>query len=161
MQKLFLFFTIFLTVKSLNSQTKKEIIGTISKNACDCVSKINTSIDKASKSKEIYSCITSASTTYQLKNNLFDVLEKVKDSVTKNQTKIDTLTIGSKNINIITDKYYVEIEKYLYENCKELKSIYFSDNTRLENSVSKRKKALKYYDKGIEAFKKQNFGMLL
>lgn len=138
---------------------KLEQIKKISEQACECIAKIDLDKTKKEKSEDIKSCIQAASMDYQIENSLLGSLEKAMDSIQKEGAiKTDSTVIASdKTITINVSENYDKIEAYLYDNCKALKPIYFTDNTESENSFSDRKKAMEFYEKGQIAFSSQNY----
>ena len=137
------------------AQDNVDKIVTVARQACECISKIDTSLDKAEKGKEIKTCITNANLTYQLNTILVETTEKAKDS-SKN-SKVDTLILDKNTFNIVLDEDLEAIEDYLYENCTNMRDIYFSDDKKMKNSLSDKDIALEYYNNGIEAFDNQDY----
>jgi tetratricopeptide (TPR) repeat protein len=124
----------------------------ISKGACECIAEIDSSLGEVEKNAEIKSCITSGILEDQVSNTFLLQLEKVKDTLEKagDITKIDSLSIGGdKNITIVIDKNYDEIEEYLLRNCKAIKQLLMVSDEKHKNSVSDKKKALKHYEEGV------------
>lgn len=157
--KIFLTLVLSLLFTVSFAQDNLEDIKAMSQEACECISKIDTTLSDEEKSEEISSCISSADMAFQLQKKLFKTTEKVIDTLDKIEdlTKIDSITInGDKNI-IITNENYDEIEEYLYENCLALKDIYFSNNQANDKSYSDRKKAMELYEKGVIAFQNQQY----
>ncbi|WP_460220470.1 tetratricopeptide repeat protein [Psychroserpens sp. MEBiC05023] len=147
---------------SLYAQDKSTLkkVKEVSKEACECISDIDVDLSKKEKSEKIKSCITTANLMYQMNQMMTSGLEKVNDTLNKIEdiSKIDSLTIGQGEENIIVmDADYDLIEEHLYENCEELKNIYFTDNKSYKNSYSNRNKAMKFYEKGQVAFANQEF----
>ncbi len=137
------------------AQDNVDKIVTVARQACECISKIDTSLDKAEKGKEIKACITNANLTYQLNNILVESTEKPKDS--SKTSKVDTLILDKNTFNIVLDEDLEAIEDYLYENCTNMRDIYFSDDKKMKNSLSDKDIALEYYNNGIEAFDNQDY----
>lgn len=154
---LFLCFLTLFTYAQVGDNLNK--IKKISEQACECIAKIDLDKSKKEKSEDIKTCIQSTSLGYQIENSLLGSLEKTMDSI-KNEDDIktdSTVVATDRNIVINVSENYEEIEEYLYDNCPALKAIYFTDNTESKNSISDKKKALKYYDKGQSAFANQNY----
>nr|WP_321234025.1 tetratricopeptide repeat protein [uncultured Psychroserpens sp.] len=148
-----------ISISAQDDQTSKKVKA-VSKEACVCIGEIDLDLNKKEKSEKIKSCITTANLMYQMNQMMTSGLEKVNDTLNKIEdiSKIDSLTIaeGEQNI-IVMDSDYDLIQEYLYENCPELKSTYFTDNEATENSYSDRKKAMKFYEKGQVAFANQEY----
>jgi tetratricopeptide (TPR) repeat protein len=144
------------------SQDKKkdERIKEISTDSCDCIANIDLNLDKDEKAQKIKDCITGSIMAFQLQDQLSGLLEKTKDTLNKidDISKIDTLSIDS-NLNIVLDdtENYKEVEEYLYDNCSEMKKIYFVDNKAYKNSYSDHKKAMEFYKEGQVAFAKEEY----
>jgi len=121
-----LFFFIFLFG---HSQAKDiDYVKTISNDACDCISKINT--ENETKNKAIKNCIASS-----IVKNLNAEEDKEKSDVTDIQ---------------IETKAYKQIESYLVENCEALKQLSFSENKEFKHSSSENVLAQLAYDDGME-----------
>lgn len=158
-QAITLFLCLFTAFSFAQAEKKEEKIKIISKQACECIAKIDLDKSKKEKSEDIKTCIQSVSMAYQLENSLLGSLDKAMETIKSDGvSKIDSTVIATdKNIVINVSEDYEEIEEYLYDNCPALKAIYFTDNTESENSISNKKKAIKYYDKGQVAFVNQNY----
>ncbi len=155
-----LFYAIFiLFVTTGYSQFSNQELKNLSDSICPCISKVSLYISKKSKSDKISKCISSAILTKNMmkslnkvKNNALDSLKKIKDLSKINSIKMDdNIVVG------VSDEQYKQVEKYIFGNCKNLKNIYFTDNTKLKNSYSDKKKATKFYDRGLAAFQKQDY----
>lgn len=157
LMKITLALALFFFSLNLHAQEDIDKIVTVSRQACDCISNIDTALDKDEKGKEIKACITSANIQYQIKQNLLKTTEKIKDTLNKSK-EIDSLIIDSDSFDlVITDSDYKEIEEYLYDNCGNMRDLYFSDDIKLKNSISDKDKAIEYYNKGIVAFDDQDY----
>lgn len=149
-----------LSLLSIYAQETSDYVKGVSELACECVSKINIDFDKKKKSEEIETCIKSSNVTYQVEQSMLPKLQKVKDSLSKLiKSSKDTVNVKLKGGETIinSEKHYTEIEEYLYDNCEELKKMYFIDNTEHDNSYSDKKKAKKFYDEGQVAFAKKDY----
>lgn len=142
-----------------NAQTSDKIKN-ISASACDCIYEVDLNESKEVKSEKISECIKTAISTNQLQEKLSALVSKTNDTLSKIEdiTKIDSLTIKDDVTIVINDKEnYDEVEKYLYDNCPVMKTIYFTDNKEHKNSFSNRKKAMKFYEEGQVAFAKEEY----
>ena len=151
-------FVFIYTITFAQEDTKK--IESISKEACECIYKIDLNATKEEKSEAISNCITSVTMAYQLKDKLSTLVEKTKDTLNKVEdiTKVDSLKIDDTTKIVINDKEnYEAIESDLYKNCPVMKTIYFTDNSEHDNSFSDHKKAMKFYDEGQTAFAKEEY----
>jgi len=155
-----LFYTIFiLFITTGYSQFNNQELKKLSDSICPCISKISLYTSKKSKSDEISKCISGAILTKnmvksltKIKNNTIDSLKNIK-----NLSKIDSIKMDNDIMVGASDEQYKQVEKYIFENCKNLKKIYFTDNTKFKNSYSDKKKATKFYDKGLTAFQRQDY----
>ena len=146
---------------------KKKFLTQLADNACKCIDSIptfNRKID--SISSKINSCINKQVGAYQIGVKLSDIgdlTEKATEVEGKKNIQIDlNLNQNSKEYK----KHYYEIERYLIDNCKEIKSKIASNDIENENSVSNNSEAIKFYNlageegengnhkKAIELYKK-------
>lgn len=157
--KLSVFFLI-IAVSFANAQKidKNESINEVSDKACNCIGEIDLELERIEANDKIKSCISEAIISNQINAGLMGKLSKAIDSISSSKKEIDSLVIGSdEEIIISADKDYDDIEEYLLLNCQKLKVLIASDNTKFENSVSDHDKALKFYNEGINFFKKGNY----
>jgi len=142
--------------KALEKKVKE-----ISKGACECIAKIDIYLEEEEKNEEIKSCIMAGIMEDQVNNTLLKQLQQIKDTLekTKDLKKIDSLNIGGgdKNITIIVDENYDEIEEYLLRNCTAIKQLLMTSDTKHKNSLSDKEKALEYYNEGIKYYKAGEF----
>lgn len=120
--------------------------------SCKCIDSIslnNKSQDEISK--EISSCIEKDAGAYELILKLSAANEKSKEG-------------KEKNINIQYDptpekhnRYYFDIERYLTKNCPSLATAAASNNKESAFSISNNPDALKYFIKGQDEEKKENY----
>ncbi len=121
-----LFFFIFLT--GYSQDTDVDYISIISKDACDCISKINT--EDNTKNKAIQNCIASS------------IVKNLNSEVSKNKNDVTDIQLET--------KAYKKIENYLVENCIALKQLSFAENTEFKHSTSSNVLAQLAYDDGME-----------
>lgn len=133
--------------------------------SCECISKIDRSEAREKQFESVGDCIRGAITQKQMSEGLAKIMEKVSDtleSYEKSGKEIDTLIVSDDSISekliIDASKGYDELERQLINDCGAMNSL-LNDTAGIssENSVSKDKKALKAYDKGLEYYKKGNF----
>lgn len=151
---------LILTTTVIMAQEDSKNIESISKEACECIYKIDLNASKAEKSEAISNCITSTTMAYQLKDKLSALVEKTKDTLNKvnDITSIDSLKIEDTTKIVLNDREnYEAIESDLYKNCPVMKTIYFTDNSEHDNSYSDHKKAMKYYEEGQTAFANEEY----
>jgi tetratricopeptide (TPR) repeat protein len=133
----------------------------ISKDACNCMQDIDLTIKKEAQYDSIKSCISSAIFSYQFKKALEKIPKEVKDTTNKTPEILKGLSQDSSkqiNIEIVTDKNYNIIEGYSLRNCPAMKKIMASDNSQSSNSVSNKKKAIDFYNKGQKYYAQGNYG---
>jgi tetratricopeptide (TPR) repeat protein len=136
------------------AQTKDNsqiLLKELSETSCSCIDKIDTkNKDPKTVALEVNKCIKEQIGAYQLGAKLM---------------KIDTTNLKS-NINIAINeneesdefkKYYFEMERYLFENCKSLEEKIASYEKQTNKSISDNPRALGFYDKGIGKLKTQDF----
>jgi tetratricopeptide (TPR) repeat protein len=139
-------------------QDSTSMLKSVSKEACLCVDSIYvTNKSKEELSKEISSCINKHVITLQV----FDKLMNASKSA-KNAEELD----GKKQINISVNdnenskeykKYYYQIERYMMKSCVSMQAKMAANDIISEKSFSQNEKALKYYDKGMDAVKEENY----
>jgi tetratricopeptide (TPR) repeat protein len=116
--------------------------------ACKCIDSISvTNKDHDEISDEIHTCIDKQVSTFQISVKLFQ-----------------SMTGGSKEISIYTDKesdgyrkYYYDIERWLKDSCKAMNDAISSHNKESTNSMSDDPEALKQYNTGVEIMKVENY----
>ncbi len=146
-------------------EVKKEtFLKEFSEKACNCID----SLERFDKSKhdlttEMGICIDKQVTPYHMALGMSKLVEEMqqnalsqlegKKSKKKNEYVLEVVDSGSQ----IYTEHYHEIERYLMEHCEALKIAIASDEKIHDKSVSNNPKALRAYDKGIEALKENNF----
>ena len=133
----------------------------ISEDACGCMEEINLTIPKSEQYEKINSCISGAILSYQLMQSLKNLPKASNDSISDPSKIFNNAlkdTVQQINIEIVADKNYKEIEAYSLRNCLAMKRIMASDNTRSESSVSDKKKAIDFYNKGQQYYDAGNYG---
>jgi tetratricopeptide (TPR) repeat protein len=120
--------------------------------ACTCIDSISTyDKSKADISKEIHSCIDKEITVYQLTKKLSDL-----KNLTDSKDKKVTLNINTNPESGEYKKYYYEMERYLMDNCPEIKSKIATNDKIGEKSFSGNDEAMKYYNLGLDEAKAGN-----
>lgn len=143
--KRFILSTLLITSTISYSQSK-ETIQKIAKDACSCISEIDSALPKGVKSKSINECIESSIFSYQIEEKATKIAEDIKKDSLKKET----------TLNINTEKYRKKVEEQLHKDCSTMKDIYFSTEEAHENSFSDKEKAREYYDMGIRATEQNN-----
>lgn len=150
---------IFISLIFFGMSAQDEETIAISKDACGCMEEIDLTRPKSEQYEKIESCISGSIISYQLKQSLQDLPIVVgKDSISATYTNAPTDSVQNVNIDIVTDKNYKEIERYSLRNCSAMKRIMASDNTKGESSVSNKKKAIEFYNKGQQYYEEGKYG---
>lgn len=137
-------------------EATQQKIRTVAEKACDCTREISTQQPRDSIVKQINSCITGQILVEQMKGLLGDTGKKAESAV---QSKSDTIAGGGKNITIYMDENFDEIQSYMFANCPAVKVLMNSNNQLSSFSMSKNKKALKFYDDGQEEFAREQYSV--
>lgn len=159
MKNILLFIFISLIFTEMKAQNEETIA--ISNDACGCIDEIDLTIPKSEQYEKIKSCISSSILSYQLMESL-QSLPEAKNDQTSDPADIlkDTSkdSVQEINIEIVTDKNYKEIEAYSLRNCPSMKRLMASDNKMSESSITDKKKAMVFYNKGQQYFEEGKYG---
>lgn len=145
---------------SFVSIAQDDELSNVTSEACICLEEVDVMLDKIQKYEEIKSCISTSIITNQLTSKLFGLHKIVNDTLNKIQdlSKIDTISItNDQEIIIDSNKNYRKIEDELLSNCPSMQRLMSNDDTQSELSVSEKKKALKFYDKGQNYFSQKKY----
>jgi len=128
----------------------------LSQNACKCIDSINTS-EKSNEdvAKEINKCIDAQTGAYQLGSKLMGI-DLSGAAENKDKKSID-ININTNKNSTEYKSYYFEIERYLMDNCKALKTKLAAHDITSDKSLSNNEKAMELYSKGIKFFKKDDY----
>lgn len=139
-----------------NKNTQK-LLKELSENACKCVDSIPTYNNPQEEIvKEINKCIDKQTGAYQIGSKLMNV-DVLKATATEvNGKKEINLTLNSDKNSEEYKKYYYDLERYMIDNCKSLKSKMSSNEKQAQNSYSQNPKAKDFYNKGLEAAENEN-----
>ena len=147
---------------SLNGLLGKTALKNTAENACKCIDKIK---EKGKSANEVAAligdCIDKEVTAYQLSKKLFSTKKTIENGDNKSDTGKITIYISTDKNSNDYKKYYYDIERYLMENCKSIKSKVVVNDKVGENSLSDKKSALKYYNKGITESEKGEYAKAL
>ncbi len=133
----------------------------ISEDACGCMEEVDLTSPKSEQYEKIKSCISGSILSYQLMKSLQSLPETSNDSVSDPSEILNNAlkdSVQQINIEIVADKNFKEIEAYSLRNCEAMKQIMASNNKKSESSVSDKKKALEFYNKGQQYFDAGKFG---
>lgn len=173
-QLLSLFIVSIAFCSSLSAQSKKPevklnketVLKEFSEKACNCID----SLERFDKNKldltsEMGFCIDKQVNSYymalsmrklveDMQKNAADQIEgKKTDKKADNKYVLEMIDSGSQKYKA----HYYEIERYMMEHCEPLKIAIASEEELHNNSVSNDPKALKAYDRGLDALKKNDF----
>lgn len=161
MKNLLILFLLFIGINTAQAQEAKldtkKLLAELSDKTCKCIDSIPTyNRLKDAITTDINSCINERVGAYQMGEKLANLdLSKASEGAD-----------GKKNINITMNynedskefkEVYYKIERYLMDNCPSLKAKMATNDKENDNSVSKNKEALKYYELGIDESQKENF----
>lgn len=109
--------------------------------SCNCINKIDPNLVVKAKSDSIRSCITTASVSIQIMD---DMMGKLKKQAVEGSKDSVSLIVANKDIDLIQEK--------LLEECPFLRELLMTDNEKLKNSVSKNSKAMEFHRQGSKYF---------
>ena len=157
-----LFVLLLLPVIALAQDDAKENkIKLLADEACNCAREISVNLPKDTIISKINTCISSKILMDQMKN-VFAGIEEVTEN---DEKETDTIEVTSekkeKNIVIYADENFEEIQAYMRGNCESVKFLMGSHNDESAYSMSKNKKALKFYEEGQDYDNRQQFDMAI
>lgn len=142
-------------VKKVGSET---LLKELAEKGCKCVDSIRTyNRPKNEIAMDISECIDKQIGAYQLGSKLLqiDVLKgKAPEKSGKKQVDI---SFDTNENSEEYKKYYFEMERYMMENCAAVKEKVAATEKQSAKSFSDNKKAIEYYNKGMDQSKKENF----
>ncbi len=147
----FLLFFTFLLGFSQKNELSKTLLKELSETSCKCIQKIDIK-EKSPKTValEVNTCIKEQIGAYQLGAKLMEI-------DTTNLKSDINISINENEESDEFQKYYFEMERYLFENCEALEEKIGSIEETTNKSISENPRAVGFYDKGIAQIKKQNF----
>lgn len=142
-------------VKKLGSET---LLKELAENGCKCVDSISTyNRPKNEIAMDISDCIDKQVGAYQLGSKLLQI-DSLKEIVPeKNEKKQVDISFDTNEDSDEYKKYYFEMERYMMVKCTSVKEKIASYEKQSAKSFSENKKAIEYYNKGIDESKKENF----
>lgn len=143
------------------TDTDEKNIIAVAEDACECTREISVSLHKDTIVSKINSCITSAILADQMKVALGSIDEILENAVEAGDTTQVASKKKEKNIIIYADENFDEIQAYMRSNCQAVKTLMGSDNMQLKYSMSKNKKALKFYEEGQAYDIRQQYDLAL
>jgi tetratricopeptide (TPR) repeat protein len=134
---------------------KEQKIKAIGDSACECTFDIPTNIVKDSIVVKINSCITTNILVEQMKAQMGTPEKVINDAVAGGTDSIN------RNVVIYADENFDAIQQYMFENCPNIKELLSTNNVERKHSMSKNKKALKYYEEGTAYEVNENYDMAI
>ena len=142
-------------VKKLGSET---LLKELAENGCKCVDSISTyNRPKNEIAMDISDCIDKQVGAFQLGSKLLQIDTLKEKAPEKNGKKQVDISFDTNEDSDEYKKYYFEMERYMMENCASVKEKIASYEKQSAKSFSENKKAIEYYNKGIDQSKKENF----
>lgn len=136
-----------------------EYVKKVAEEACPCTHKISTEQKREKIVEEINSCITQKILMSQLMSTLNQT--EIEGAIEEAKKTGDSTTTVNKNIIIVADKGFEQIQAYMFENCEAVKYLLSSNNDLHEKSLSKNKKALDFYREGQTYSQQEKFEMAI
>ena len=137
-----------LNVGNAQEKTDESKIKAIAEKACKCTEEISVELPRDTVVAKINSCITAEIVAEQTNKQMEDLLGLAKEAIATSPKKDTTVVGEGKRFTIYADKDFDEIQADMFENCPSVKYLMSSNNVKSEFSMSKNKKALKFYQEG-------------
>jgi len=150
------FFLIFFTAIGMAQEDENEIAA-ISQDACICMEDIKINAQRAQRYEEIRSCISGAILAFQMKEQLMGMTEKVIDSVVGTNSHKTADTTTNREVTVVLDKNYEEIEEKLLRECGAMNALMTNDEPTSEVSISDKERAQASYVEGQLHFRNGDF----
>jgi len=136
-------------------------ITSIANEACNCTEKISVEQPRDSIIKKINECIrTFIVTTQMVEESGGNVKKQVENTIAKGEQGT-TVVQNGKTYTIDVNKNFDEIQEYMFNNCESVKMLISTNNGLLDYSMSKNKKALKFYNEGTDYEVKEMYDMAI
>jgi tetratricopeptide (TPR) repeat protein len=141
-------------VKKIGSET---LLKELAEKGCKCVDSIPTYNRPINEiAIDISDCIDKQIGAYQLGSKLLDIdVLKEKASEKDGKKQVD-ISFNTNENSEEYKKYYYEMERYMMSNCASVKEKIASNEKQSAKSFSDNKKAIEYYNKGMDEVKKEN-----
>ncbi|HQF48301.1 MAG TPA: tetratricopeptide repeat protein [Flavobacterium alvei] len=137
--------------------SSEKLLKELSEKGCKCVDSISTYNRPDNEiAMDIGECIDKQVGPYQLGSKLIGIdVSKEKAPVVDGKKQID-ISFNTNENSEEYKKYYYEIERYMMANCSSVKEKMASNEKQSAKSFSKNKKAIEYYNKGLDEVEKDN-----
>lgn len=143
------------TVASAQEKTSEEDnIKTIADKACECTRDISERLSKDSIVSAINGCIYAAVIENQTLAEDSRMKKLIDAAIT---AKNDTVVGSGETFTITVDKDFDKIQRYMHKNCVRTKMLMSVDNVERDFSMTKDKKALEYYNQGVELARHEQY----
>jgi len=140
--------------KYLGSET---LLKELAENGCKCVDSIGTyNRPKNEIAMDISECIDKQTGAYQMGSKLMGIDVLKEKAEVKDGKKQINISFNTNENSEEYKKYYYELERYMMSNCASLKEKIASNEKQTAKSFSDNKKAIEYYNKGMDEVKKEN-----
>jgi len=140
--------------KYLGSET---LLKELAENGCKCVDSIATyNRPKNEIAMDISECIDKQTGAYQMGSRLMGIDVLKENAEVKDGKKQINISFNTNENSEEYKKYYYELERYMMSNCASLKEKIASNEKQTAKSFSDNKKAIEYYNKGMDEVKKEN-----
>jgi tetratricopeptide (TPR) repeat protein len=153
-----LILVVLFNIQNVSAQDDAKIVAQ-AEEACSCSKKISVEIPRDSIVAKINYCITT-SIINQMGDVMVGDVKKLVSQIEKGTIK-DTTLIADKTYTIVVDKNFDEIQKYLFDNCTNVKNLLATNNALLDYSMSKNKKALTLYEEGVGYQQNETYDMAI
>jgi len=154
-----LFLLIFSSlIVSAQENKANQLLKELSNDACNCIDSINTrNKTKEQLAAEIAKCIDARVITLQLSSKLRAIdLGKETNNGKEKKASVN-ISINTNKSSDEYKKYYYQLERYLMDSCKAIKSCVSANDIENEKSVSKNQDALEWYSKGLKEYNAENY----
>lgn len=142
-------------VKKLGSET---LLKELAEKGCKCVDSIPTYNRPANEiAIDISDCINEQIDSYQLGSKLLQIDTLKEKAPEKDGKKKVDISLNTNENSEEYKKYYFEMERYMMENCVSVKEKIGATEKQSTKSFSDNKKAIEYYNKGLDESKKENY----
>nr|WP_315145348.1 tetratricopeptide repeat protein [uncultured Flavobacterium sp.] len=140
--------------KYLGSET---LLKELAENGCKCVDSIVTyNRPKNEIAMDISECIDKQTGAYQMGSKLMGIDVLKEKAEVKDGKKQINISFNTNENSEEYKKYYYELERNMMSNCASLKEKIASNEKQTAKSFSDNKKAIEYYNKGMDEVKKEN-----
>lgn len=155
MKKDFILIFLLLVFLNTNGIGQSEVNEELFDKACGCIAEVDLGIERKLQFEAVESCIETAIGGDQMLSQLQAVFQQIKkDSIASVDNKSEKREY---NVTINNREGYDDLEEQLLRNCPAMKRIMTTSNVASEVSLSDKKSARKFYDKGMELYRAKDF----